>query len=289
MMHAEVRPSVGFAAEAIVVPKRIGLVVLVDALGTTKERSEREWIQLTNTRVRSFRQARGIAPIHEVVGTNAQGKPPPGPVLTIRHDVVAFSDSLLLTFEADDASADPARILRDTSSTLVQYFTECLGRGDLLRGAAAFGTYYEGDRIFTGPAILDAAFYYDVADWAGLILTPQTADLWKKGKDGFASSVNGRAFSWVETKVPISQSVGRRKRRELRREGCRRYALSWWWAPPPQLNRNARRTEIESAFKPGPGGSGWETKRKNTLRFFDERWEATHPPADARAMARSPG
>jgi hypothetical protein len=84
-----------------------------------------------------------------------------------------FADSILITLpiEREDLSWFPiARVFSGIGTVLATAF----GRGILLRGAIATGQYIETDDAVLGPAILDAAHWYELADLFGVLATPNT-------------------------------------------------------------------------------------------------------------------
>lgn len=272
------------SAQATVLAKRTGLVVLLDALGTRHDRSEEEWLSVTTRRMETLRRALEIQPINVFKGDG--GPQPLSPSFNIRPSVSAFSDTLLLTFEANDARTPAHELLGVVPTILSGFFVESLSHADVLRGAISFGTYFEGDRLLTGPAVLDVARYHDIADWAGIILTPRTGSLWEEGnaQAGRADMLVNGAFRFLETDVPISPSICGKRRKSIETEGRKRYALSWAWLgsrrrinSPPRYEE--RRGDVVDAFRSGPPGPDGERKLSNTLRFFDAAWEIAYPPS----------
>jgi len=271
-------------ARASVVAGRTGVVVLLDALGTHGQRTEADWVRLVNVRMDSFRRAAQIQPTNVFDGSAKKDVTPPAPTFSIRPTVAGFADSLLIMLEPSDGSVDPTLVLHVVTHILSFFFVECLDQSDLLRGAVSYGQYYEGGGLFLGPAVEDVADYYDIADWAGLVLTPKTGDLWESGTAVGQEGVLRRTFGWSRTTVPVSPTALKRKSERISRGPLPSWGLSWaHQLPIRQLTTNAiplyepRRADVAAAFRPGPEGSRWVEKRDNTLRFFDERWDVAYP------------
>ena len=82
-----------------------------------------------------------------------------------------FADSILITlpFEREHLNWFPiARMFAGLSAIVAK----ALSRGILFRGAVAIGDYIESEDAVLGPAVLDAAHWYEMLDMFGVIATP---------------------------------------------------------------------------------------------------------------------
>lgn len=97
----------------------------------------------------------------------------------------SFQDTIMMVWPYEEVAAvkgsyqeGPVEFLMMIAHALGVVFKEALQRKTLLRGAVSFGDYYESsdldDKVFLGPAVTEAAEWYDRTDWAGIVLTPRT-------------------------------------------------------------------------------------------------------------------
>lgn len=91
-----------------------------------------------------------------------------------------FSDSIIISFQdkskSDDEFIDNVHLF---ARDILTFFYNALMRGIKYRGAISYGEYYKSEEFIVGPAIDDAAMYYDKYDWIGISLTPKTSYLMK--------------------------------------------------------------------------------------------------------------
>ncbi len=85
-------------------------------------------------------------------------------------EVLTFGDTIVLAW--DTSKLEPDRYLPTLAHVLVEIFLTALFHGILLRGAVSVGQYIVQKGTVLGPAVADAAFWYEKADWAGIIATP---------------------------------------------------------------------------------------------------------------------
>lgn len=88
-----------------------------------------------------------------------------------RPDIRTFGDTLLFCWASPGSHLDMyVRI----SGWLQLLFLKGLRHQMRFRGALAFGTYVSSESAVIGPAVADAAAWYEEADWMGVIMTPKT-------------------------------------------------------------------------------------------------------------------
>lgn len=145
---------------------RFGCVTLLDALGTRTASTAQTQAYLAS-----------LADIRDVIARFELGDDDPrsgriapefpGGEFRIRF----FGDSILITlpFEREHLNWVPiARMFYGAGAVVAT----ALGRGILFRGALAIGEYVESADAVLGPAVLDAAHWYEMADMFGVIATP---------------------------------------------------------------------------------------------------------------------
>jgi hypothetical protein len=130
-----------------------------------------------------------------------------------------------------------------------------------LRGAFAIGEFYrDGETTVLGPAVSDAASWFEAADWIGVIATPRTSLFIQ----GFLESAPGAEMDHVlvDYSVPLKGN----KTQTLK-------AVNW---PKAYFVRGLRpagngtaRGLVMSAFAKRQIPPGTESKYTNAMAFFD--------------------
>lgn len=125
-----------------------------------------------------------------------------------------------------------------------------------VRGVTCVGNYILDENQFLGPAIDEAAEWFDKCDWIGVNLTPSAL-----------FSINGEIFNdsnargtWVQYPVPSKKGPK-----------WESFCVNWpfFWYPNESLPQ--RRKLLKQAFKDmGPIGPDIVGKFTNTLKFFDQ-------------------
>ncbi len=82
--------------------------------------------------------------------------------------VISLSDTIVVTL----AGAEAKELLKVMTDCLAGPFFEAFSKGIFLRGAMSYGWFYQEDTRIIGPAIDEAAAWYEVTDWLGLSATP---------------------------------------------------------------------------------------------------------------------
>ena len=183
---------------------KTGVVVLLDALGistaTTKEAVN--FIEIINS----------ILPfIHQVKHLAAQSFK-----FTDPGNIYSFADTVILTWETNE-NDKLLQVLYVASTISNIIINEGLERGILWRGAIAVGDFIcdNNNTTILGPAVADAASWYEVADWFGVIATPHTGFyaelLCNEFKNGtfFEGKMKSAPpeMAFVKYMVPIKNSI----------------------------------------------------------------------------------
>jgi len=96
-----------------------------------------------------------------------------------------------------------------------------------LRGAISFGKYFRRKNTFMGPAVDDAAEWYEKANWMGVMLTPKTTILLDSkihDKEVFKEDDGKLPIKtrWLKYPIPCKNLVDKECEIEL-------YAPNWPW------------------------------------------------------------
>lgn len=163
----------------------------------------------------------------------------------------ALSDTVLLTGMYD---LEPdSRMMNQIGNHLVETFYTAIDRGFLLRGALSIGTYFQADQVVVGPAIDDVAYWYERAEWAGIMATPTMSELMERPE--IRSDAELLFAKWnvsMKTGPPIET-----------------WAL--WWP------RERQRASIDRIFTRAPMDESTARKRTETIRFYNEMMNRMYP------------
>jgi len=85
--------------------------------------------------------------------------------------VATFGDTLVVSWPTGEEGV--MKMLPGIAEWLRPAIRWGLAHGILLRGCVSYGEYIADGATILGPAIADAARWYEVADWFGVILTPK--------------------------------------------------------------------------------------------------------------------
>lgn len=245
--------------------KRSGLVVLIDALGTKQKAADETWPKLMQRWMAVIREARGVKTFEyqDYPSGESSGKLAP---IVVEQEVFAFSDTALLTYSTGPGGSN-AKLLSLCYPRLRHLFVTSLRQKIPIRGAASVGDFYIGEGVCIGTAVANAAAWFDKADWAGIVLAPETGELWKDHW-GFAwDSASNLAFRWNEVGLPRSARQGESHPERL----PPMLALSWPTQPSLiGVTREELRTITWQAFEGLYEREAAERKMRATLEFFDD-------------------
>lgn len=139
----------------------LGLVAILDALGTKLLSLDeaRDFVALRDS-IQKFTQT--------VAETSLAG------LDMARLRIFAFNDTVLYAYEP--ASAVTLAEVERFCHVLRVFETSSIAGGTPFRGAFAVGRFFVGDeRTILGPAVSDAAAWYEAADWIGIHATPHAS------------------------------------------------------------------------------------------------------------------
>jgi hypothetical protein len=176
------------------------------------------------------------------------------------HDlsVRAFSDTVIVTA----VGADPYQLLVPIAEVLSTPFFIALMEKVYLRGVISLGDFYESDQLVIGPAVDEAADWYERPDWIGVSAAPTMAFC----LESFVGQGGDLRGAYTRYAIPMNDGT--------REPG---WALSWHdrlyqtekavldAAPDfPQL-----RGLVLNNFASRPIGRSAYSKYKHTLEFLD--------------------
>ena len=172
--------------------------------------------------------------------------------------VRVFGDTIVIIWCSDQW--EPEQRLMSFGSWLQVAFVQALEAKIALRGAVGYGELVVGEATALGPALTDAAAWYEVADALGVVASPRCGLLCET----FATedSEESAAASFVRTQVPLTHGGPRAM-----------WALSWpyhlHWDTAiyhQDITSRARLLRLLAAFQVP---MGVESKYHNTISFFD--------------------
>ena len=148
-----------------------GIVVLLDVLGARNISIDdcKKFIENRDEFVASLQPTPETLTKRFIDDINGDGGELPEP------EIITFADTILLTWEVPlSVVASPLAILEtDLSKSFVKAISEFQM---LLRGAISVGKYIIDQSTALGPAISDAAAWYERAEWSGIIVTPHAGN-----------------------------------------------------------------------------------------------------------------
>jgi len=144
-----------------------GVVALLDALGT-RTRSLPESMSFLRQKDELIRSLRTTHKIYSTIKFLSNRDP-------FQWKLRTFGDTLLMMAEIERGKEVEA--LLEAAHYINSMIYEGMDNGLLFRGAMACGDYAYDQYNVVGPALSEAADYYDRFDWVGAVLSPRTGFL----------------------------------------------------------------------------------------------------------------
>ena len=142
-----------------------GVVAILDRLGT-----KGIWNRANQTKVvESWEAVLGF--FSEAVAQHEADGGDWGPIGRPQPHVAAFSDTIILTVEGDD----PPRFLPLLFTLIAIPFTKALMQEVFFRGVFSIGEFYRTQSLVVGPAVDEAAQWYEQPNWLGISAAPSAA------------------------------------------------------------------------------------------------------------------
>jgi len=152
------------------IEKQFGVVVLLDSLGTKgiwKKKDPEKVVKIWDAMVEAIRGGGLKEPGQNKIATK----------------VMAFSDTIIMT-HTGSALKDILSNVGLSMATLIPYG---IAYDIFFRGCISVGEFYSSDKIVIGPAIDEAAHYYELPQWIGVSAAPSTYKELEKSSDSFKS------------------------------------------------------------------------------------------------------
>ena len=245
-----------------------GVVVFLDALGTKTvwSRSEpSEYIKAWESVIGSIRKN---AKKYDKVTKNDAELP--------KLNIIAFSDTIILSLShnLDKLKEDPSLFHLNLSNlfigTILGYplYKAIIEEGIYLRGVISSGEFYVKKSMIIGPAVEEAAEWYEKPEWFGVSTTPSAtyAIEFLRENGGLSDEYINEFF--ISYPVPMKNG-----------STLESYAVLWPKEFPSfeaamsedreKLFKDSRINLLESFSSSGLIGVSSELKYKNTLDFFD--------------------
>ena len=128
---------------------RNGIVALIDMLGTKELRTKKGVKQMHSNWTEFLSYSQQLAQGK----TGIQG-----------YDISAFSDTMFITAEGNTET-----LLESFGIMATRLIPKSINLGIPIRGCVAAGTFYQsGPNLLTGPAVTEAASYYNQPQWIGI-------------------------------------------------------------------------------------------------------------------------
>ena len=239
-----------------------GIVVILDALGVrnmTMDQS-RDFIRRRDELLSDFSSNRKSITADASRIKSAIGEPESVP----KPKSTTFGDTIVITWE--HKKRPEISLTFFSLNWLSGAIFQCLLKGPLLRGAIAIGEYIHEKSTVLGPAVVDAAEWYEAAEWVGLIATPSAGNSLSQYVDQMRDGGDFMSHfpAWfVEYNVPLKNKRGSRSKKLL-------WTVPWpfhfWQAqqkagiPPDQAFE-----KVISRYKREPKD---EPKYENTREFL---------------------
>lgn len=163
----------------------------------------------------------------------------------------SFSDTIIITARHKDNKID-GNLLLYISAQLNGVILLGLNYGLLFRGCMSIGKYYRGKQMVIGPAVDEAANYYQLPNWVGLSATPSAHLALNK-----SMSVPYLSRNWVRYNIPFKTGYDNNG-----------WALNW----PYSVIRGNSEAQIRQAIERGIEEHATDIdvafKLRNTLDFL---------------------
>lgn len=259
--------------------KKTGIVVLLDALGAKQFSIEasQSFIGTRDDVIEKIKTACSAFALDTQNNTDANMQIL-GKFLGFTNHAT-FGDTVLFEWEIDENQIEDAII--SVGVWLVMFETFSLHRKLAFRGAMGYGDYLADvdSSTYLGPAVADAAEWYEISDWMGIITTPRAGIL----LDRFAKGKNELVIRDVFLNYPDVPIKGEKS--DLIKSVNWPYLYfspgfsSKFYGLPPLTPREAFFQDMNQFLIPKAANS----KFANTKAFFEWVAESKKPPENSQA------
>ncbi len=226
-----------------------GFVCILDALGT-----KGSWIQEPHdsfiTKIKSFNK-------DLLTYMNSYNKSQFGKL-----EIYSFSDTIFVIYKCPiEEGKEPRLLIPIFAKVIAAAFSYALTKKLFLRGAISQGNFYQDENIFVGPAIDDAAAYFEKTDWIGVICTPSTSYASEFAILVGDSIIKKSNQYLIKYDVPMHNQV------------CENlYSINWpaWFNDLPDTSKpSMSRAYLCGLISENPIPSQATSKYIHTLEFYD--------------------
>lgn len=225
-----------------------GIIAILDALGAAT---------YSDVEIKRFLRSREI--VIELLNQQAEDVLPD--VTEHMITTFTFNDTVLIILKTQ--TSEPS--LKDISkffTIMRKFLVDSLQHRILFRGSISIGSFYvnESTNTVMGEAVIDAAAWYDKAEWIGVHATPKATMLIQRQLERFQSS---RPHLFVDYDVPLKRA-----------ERIKAIAVNWpkvFFADliSPCASDETPREKLLEFLTQHRVPKGTEQKFFNTLQFYD--------------------
>ena len=237
-------------------PPDYGIVIILDALGVSNYRIDEtiEFIRKRNDLIKSLESFENLK----------VSKVPDIP----RVKIATFGDTIIFTWATGKNNV--TKMLPNIGEWMRATIRWGVANEILLRGSISIGEYIADGSTVLGPAIADAAAWYEAAEWFGVILTPKSQlyciSLIERARNN--QDPNNVSFEdcFVNYSVPLKNG-----------SKCL-WAISWPYDFFAQEDDKMSALEVLSTalwYFPMPKGT--ESKYENSIKFFNWYGKKIYP------------
>ena len=157
--------------------------------------------------------------------------------------IFTFGDTIIFAWPVGRLHV--AKNLKNVATWLNSAVCSGIREGILFRGSISAGQFIWSEDTILGPAVADAASWYEAADWFGVLLTPMCAFYWEEQGKKLETLISLKCFMKSEIQLKTT-------RKEM-------WALSW---PGEFLTENNSREALVKYLQQFSVPKGTESKYK---------------------------
>jgi len=253
---------------------KYGIIVFLDALGarTTDISFAKDYL----TNVMELKSNIGM--LRDAIADVDAGQKIPGIKWNAEQlSFKFFGDSVLMAYEFP-SSGSPRSCIDCVVFVVATSICLALKKGILFRGAISIGTYVETNDVFLGPAITDAANWYDRSDMVGAIVTPATMNYLKAIMGLSSKSTEAQVHSPIPRLILYDVPLSRSAKTETK--SILTYVIEWPSLLPRYQGEAEPKDSLSIFFeciKNSPIPFGAESKYSNTEAFIKESLKKAQP------------
>lgn len=236
---------------------QFGFVAILDALGV-RNYTIKESFDFLDARAEVVDSAILLGKaVKERINTfeqSAEGVPEP--------TITTFGDSVVITWNVGKPAG---KFWIDIGILLNRILVHSLERNIFFRGSVSIGPFIQDGPTVLGPAVSDAADWYEEGDWIGIFLTPSSGynfdlEVERQAKPLSPEEIPG---PFVKYNAPTKSAVGQSL-----------WVVAWPWFAYNELQKGDKESTVQKwileQFHNATIPKGAESKYSNTVEFL--RW-----------------